>query len=163
MTRTRMALTLTTLGLAGVLGLTGCGAGPAPADVADEGLALQALDQTGIEATPGPSTSAAGGKERRAIRRYLRKNTLHGEMTVQGKDGVKTVVVQRGTVTAVSGGGVSVKSADDFVLTWTLGDKVRVVQDKHKAELSAVKAGVTVGLAGTEAGPATTARLIAIG
>jgi hypothetical protein len=158
-------MALTTLGLAGVLGLTGCGAGPAPADVADEAVALQALGlQTGIEATPAPSASAAGGKERRkAIRRYLRKNTLHGEVTVQGKDGVKTVVVQRGTVTAVSGSQVSVKSTDGFALTWTLGDKVRVVQDKQKAEVSAVKAGVTAGLAGTEAGSATTARLIVIG
>jgi hypothetical protein len=163
MTGTRMALTLTTFGLVGVLGLTGCGAGPAPADVAGESSALQALGQTGIEATPAPSASAADRREHRAIRRYLRRNTLHGEMTVQGRNGVKTVVVQRGTVTAVGGGRVSVTSADGFALTWTLGDTVRVVQDKHRTGVSAVKAGVTAGLAGTEAGPATTARLIVIG
>ena len=66
-------------------------------------------------------------------------------MTVQGKDGVKTIVVQRGTVTAVSGGQVSVKSSDGFALTWTLGDKVRVVQDKKKVEASAVKTGAEIG------------------
>jgi hypothetical protein len=172
MTRTRTALTLTALGLAGLLGLTACGigAGPAPAataaDVADEAVALQAVGlQTALEATPAPSASAAGGpkKERRhAVRKYLRKNTLHGEMTVQGKDGVRTIVVQRGKVTAVTGGRVSVESADGFALTWTLGDKVRVVQDKEKADTSAVKAGVEVGLAGARDGDATTARLIVI-
>jgi hypothetical protein len=170
MTRTRTALTLTTLGLAGLLGLTACGigAGQAPAaaaaDVADEAVALQAVGlETGLEATPAPSASDDAKKDRRhAVRKYLRKNTLHGEATVQGKDGVKTIVVQRGTVTAVSGDQVSVKSSDGFALTWTLGDKVRVVQDKKKVEASAVKTGAEIGLAGAKDGDATTARLIVV-
>jgi hypothetical protein len=83
-------------------------------------------------------------------------------MTVQGKDGLRTVVVQRGTVTAVDGRSVSVRSTDGFALTWTLGDPVRVVQDRQKAEISAVKVGAEVGVAGAEEGSATTARLIAV-
>ena len=81
---------------------------------------------------------------------------------MQGKDGVKTIVVQRGTVTAVSGDQVSVKSSDGFALTWTLGDKVRVVQDKKKVESSAVKTGAEIGLAGVKDGDATAARLIVV-
>lgn len=166
MTRTRMALTFTTLGLAGLLSLTACGG--AAADVSDEAYALQAVGlETGLEqAAPAPSAgpaAAASGKRDRAARKLLRKNTLHGEITVQGKDAVRTVVVQRGTVTAVDAGTLSVKSSDGFALTWTLGDKLKVVQDKKKVEASAVKVGAAVGVAGAKDGTVTTARLVAIG
>ena len=154
MTRTRMALTLTTLGLAGLLSLTGCGSG----SVSDEAFALESA---GLE-QPAPGASAGPGKGA-AARKLLRKNTLHGEVTVQGKDGVRTIVVQRGTVTAVDATTLGVKSADGFVLTWTLGDKLKVVQDKKKVDASAVKAGAQVGVAGAKDGENTTARLIRIG
>jgi hypothetical protein len=177
MTRTRIALTLCTLGLAGLLGLTGCGVGAgtttaaaqAAADVTDEATALQAVGfNTGLAADPSPSASTAPDsatprKDRRmAIRKYLRKNTLHGDITVQGKDGVKTIVVQRGTVTAVTSTGVSVKSTDGFALTWTFGDKLRLVHDRKAVPTSALKTGQEVGVAGTRDGDATKARLIAI-
>jgi hypothetical protein len=177
MTRTRIALTLSTLGLAGLLGLTGCGIGTgtttaavqAAADLSDEATALQAVGfDTGIAADPSPSASAGAEsatpkKDRRiAIRKYLRKNTLHGEVTVQGKDGVKTIVVQRGTVTAVTSTSVSVKSTDGFALTWTFGDKLRVVQDKKAVQTSALKVGQEIGAAGARNGNAIDARLIAI-
>jgi hypothetical protein len=155
-----MALTLTTLGLAGLLSLTACGGGVAP-DVSDEAYALQEVGlATGLEAAPAAS---AGPGKVRAARKFLRKNTLHGEMTVQGKNGVRTIVVQRGTVTAVDANTLAVKSSDGFALTWTLGDKLRVVQDKKKAEASAIKVGAVVGVAGAKDGDATTARLVAIG
>jgi len=169
MTRTRIALTLTTLGAAGLLALSGCGAGAAPAgapaaaaaDVADEAYALAAV---GLETEPAPSASAGADRARKhpGARKFLRKNTLHGEMTVQGKDGVKTVVVQRGTVTAVDATTVSVKSADGFAQTWTFGDKLRVVQDRKAVATSAIKTGVEVGVAGVKDGDTSAARLVAI-
>jgi hypothetical protein len=178
MTRTRIALTLTSLGLTGLLALTACGAGAgAPgvtaataADVADEAYALQEVGlETGLEAAPGASASAEPGKgkdKRRqhvGARRFLRKNTLHGELTVQGKDGVKTVLVQRGAVTAVTATTVSVKSTDGFALTWTLGDKLRVVQDRKAVDAEAIKTGAEVGVAGAKDGDKSVARLVAIG
>jgi hypothetical protein len=177
MTRTRIALTLCTLGFAGLLGLTGCGVGagtttaaaPAAADVTDEATVLQAVGfDTGLAADPSPSASTAPDsatprKDRRAgIRRYLRKNTLHGDITVQGKDGVRTIVVQRGTVTAVTSTGVSVRSTDGYALTWTFGDKLRLVQDRKAVPTSALKTGQEVGVAGIRDGGAVSARLIAI-
>jgi hypothetical protein len=169
MTRTRMLLALSTLALAG---LAGCGVAAGtttPADLSGEAAALQTVGfDTGLEAAPAPSASAdakAGAKAgakvkhpRIAIRRYLRKNTLHGSVTVQGKDGVKTIAVQRGTVTAVTATSVSVKSTDGFTQTWTFGKPLRVVQDKKKVATSALKTGETVGVAGFS----TAARLIAI-
>jgi hypothetical protein len=178
MTRTRIALTLATLGVAGLLALTGCGvragntgtaATAAGADVSDEATALQAVGfNTGLAAEPAPSGSAeresgTQRKDRRiAIRKYLRKNTLHGEVTVQGKDGVKTIVVQRGTVTAATATGMTVKSTDGFALTWTFGDKLRLVQDRKTVTTGALKVGQEVGVAGTRDGGAASARLIAI-
>jgi len=177
-----MALILPTLGLAGVLGLAGCGAGAgspgglagAGNDLADEAVALAQVGfDTGLSDTPDPTASAsasadgkaqAGKRElrRKVIRKYLRKNTLHGEVTVQGKDGAKTIVVQRGSITAVSGTGLTVKSTDGYTLTWTLAAKATVVQDKKKAGASALKTGEQVGVAGTKDGSADNARLIAI-
>jgi hypothetical protein len=168
MTRTRTALTLTTLGLAGLLALTGCGAaaGSPAAGVADEAVALQTVGlETGLSAAPGPSAApdpSAAGERRPGVRKFLRKNTLHGEITVQGKDGVRTVVVQRGTVTAADATTVSVKSTDGFTQTWTLGDKLRVVQNRAAADRAAVKTGAVVGVAGAKTGDTTTARLIVV-
>jgi hypothetical protein len=178
-----MALILPALGLAGVLGLAGCGAGAgspsglagAGTDLADEATALAQVGfDTGLQGTPDPSASApasatgakpaAGQKQlpRKAIRRYLRKNTLHGEVAVQTRNGTRTIVVQRGSVTAVSGGSVTVKSTDGYTLTWTMATKVAIVQDKKKVGTSALKAGEQIGVAGTKAGSADDARLIAI-
>ena len=166
MTRTRAALT--TLALTGLLALTACGAAPqaAPAaaavDVADEAQALTAVGFA-TEVTPAPSSSASADRKRRpGLRKHLRKNTLHGEITVQGKDAVRTIVVQRGTVTAVDTAGVTVKSTDGFTQTWTFGDKLKVVQAKKAVEVSAVKTGAEVGVAGAKDGDKSIARLVAI-
>jgi hypothetical protein len=167
MTRTRILLTVSGLGLAAVLGLAGC-AGTPTANVSDEVAALQAIGfDTGLAATPTPAPSASAapkaGKQRRAaVRKYLRRNTLHGEITVQGKNGVRTIVVQRGTITAVSASSVSVRSTDGYALTWTYGDKLRVVQNRRTVATTALKSGAEIGVAGTRTGSATTARLIVI-
>jgi hypothetical protein len=168
-----MALILPTLGLAGVLGLAGCGAAAStPSGLADEANALAQVGfDTGLQGTPAPSASASAGASsqvgkreagRKAVRKYLRKNTLHGEVTVQGKDGTKTIVVQRGSVTAVNGGSLTVKSTDGYTLTWTLAGKATIVQNKKKVEATALKAGEQVGVAGTKDGSADDARLIAV-
>ncbi|WP_433295423.1 hypothetical protein ACQP2F_35770 [Actinoplanes sp. CA-030573] len=140
--------------------------------VAEEAIALQQVGfDTGLvdeapqaAGTPSPGASAGSGDApRKQLRRYLRHNTLHGEVTIQTKkQGAKTIVVQRGSVTAVSGDQITVKSADGFTLSWTFGGKLRVVQDKKKVGTSALKTGEEIGVAGVKSGDATEARLIAI-
>jgi hypothetical protein len=135
--------------------------------VTDEAYALTAVGlTTGLEADPAPSASAGKDKDKDrkhpGMRKFLRKNTLHGELTVQGKKGVRTVVVQRGAVTAVDASTVSVKSSDGFTQTWTLGDKLRVVQDKKTVEATAIKQGAEIGIAGAKDGDKSVARLVAI-
>ena len=182
MTRTRIALTMTTLGLAGLLGLSGCAAGTAPptapvaaVDVGDGAYALAAVGLTaGLAADPAPAASTGSGeagtgksgdgtaRKHPGVRRFLKKNTLHGEMTVQGKNGVRTVVVQRGTVTVVDATTVSVKSADGFTQSWTFGDKLRVVQDRKTVATDAIKNGAEIGIAGAKDGDRSVARLVVI-
>jgi hypothetical protein len=186
-----MRRTLLALSLTGALALAGCGlhstgasqagasevgasqagasqvgASQAGADVADEAVALQLVGyDTGLAdtASSAPASAGAGDAPRKTLRKYLRRNTLHGEVTIATKkNGNKTVVVQRGQVTAVTANSVSVKSTDGFALTWTFGDKLRVVQNRKTVEVSALKTGAEIGVAGTKDGDATSARLIAI-
>jgi hypothetical protein len=176
MTR-RFGLALGTAAATGTLGLlvlTGCGVTGADAAnglTADE----QALTSTGIQVTGAsdvtPSPSASGetndGKtdarsraERR--RRYLRRNTLHGQITVKTKDGTKTVAVQRGTVTAVSATSLSVKSSDGFTETWVLNSGTKVRADGKAGSASALRTGEELGVAGGMAGNTSTARLVVV-
>ncbi|MFC0004157.1 hypothetical protein [Micromonospora siamensis] len=150
-----------------------------------EGQALAAMGFDAAELEPGTasSTDPAGGAEpstsadpkakrgeraqewrkRHAARVLLRKNTLHGEAVVQTKDGgTRTVVVQRGQVTAIDGDSVTVKSTDGFTLTWAFGDKLRVVERRATVQPTAVKVGTTVGVAGAKDGDRDVARLILI-
>ena len=105
--------------------------------------------------TQSPSTGKqAQGKNRiitrhRLVRFAFGKRALHGEAVVQTDEGTKTVVVQRGTVTAVNATTLTVKSADGFTLTLT-------------ASPSALTAGITVGVAGEKDGSTTTARLVVV-
>jgi hypothetical protein len=185
MTRTRIGLALV-IGVAGLIGLTACDRGAAiesPADVVSdtavsaetEALTALGFDTTGApivtDPAPAPSTEpgAPGAKASRApragvrgIRRYLRKNTLHGEFVVRTKDGTKTVDVQRGAVTAIDARTVTVRSTDGFTLTWTFGSPINVLEHRTTVQPSAVKVGTEIGVAGTKDGSTTTARLIVI-
>ncbi|WFE95294.1 hypothetical protein [Micromonospora sp. WMMD987] len=122
-------------------------------------------------ATPSPSAGAKGKRgeraqelrQRRQARVLLGRNGLHGEAVVQTRDGgTKTVVVQRGEVTAVDGGSVTVKSTDGFSLTWKLGDQLRVVQRRTTIKADDVKVGTKVNVAGARDGDASVARLIVV-
>ena len=161
-----MRRTLLAVGITGALALAGCGVGggtptAAAADISDEAVALQ---QVGFETGLADDASTGTGEApRKTLRKYLRRNTLHGEVAIQTRhDGVKTVVVQRGVITSVTGTGLTLKSSDGFTLTWTFGDRLRVVQDRKAVERSALKAGQQIGVAGTKEGDASSARLIAI-
>ncbi|MBO4205297.1 hypothetical protein [Micromonospora echinofusca] len=173
------------LGVSGCGGTGGPGAGSAAGPVVDvvaalgaEGQALAALgfDAADLDvepvAAPAPSASTGpergprgergdGWRKRHQARVLLRKkNTLHGEVVVQTKEGTKTVAVQRGEVTAVDGKSVTVKSSDGFTMTWSFGENLRVVERRTTIQPSAVAVGATIGVAGTKDGTTAVARLI---
>lgn len=167
-------------GALAVASLTGCSAGgqagatadQAPANAADVvSTALNdiGVDPTGLtlEAAPGapsaqPSAGDRDGRRGRPLRRFLRRDTLHGEITVQTKNGIRTIVVQRGKVTAASATGLTVQSSDGYTLTWTYGNPLHVVANRTRADKSAVKVGEEVGVAGLKDGTADDARWVVV-
>jgi hypothetical protein len=190
--RSRFGVTVATatIGALGMLGVTACGASPSSqgslATMTPEATALTALgfadtDVTGGEgnapadvtatgsANPGASAAPKGGNRRHpGLRRLLirramiAKHVEHGSVTVQTRNGDKTIDVQRGTITAISSTSMTVKSADGFTLTWTFGDKMRVLENRATIQPTSVKAGETVGVAGEQSGSTETARLVVI-
>jgi hypothetical protein len=190
-TRIGLVLAVGVLGLVG-LAACGRDAGVAsPAEMVSDSASsaeVQALTSVGFDTTgalvtdPAPDAStapdtkatpgaggAAGARASKgprarigAGRRFLRKNTLHGEVVVKTKDGVKTVDVQRGTVTAIDARTVTVKSTDGFTLTWTFGNPIHVLDHRTSIQPSAVKVGTEIGVAGTKDGSTTTAHLVVV-
>jgi hypothetical protein len=177
----RTAIAAAALGVATIAGLTACSpTDAASAAMSPEATALTALgfsdsDVTAAGATAadatGPSAAPSGrpGRgdkhpllRRLTIRRALGKNVLHGEVTVQTKDGTKIIEVQRGTVTAITDTTVTVKSTDGFVLTWTFGTPIHVIEHRTTVQPTDVVVGTVVGVAGTKDGSTDTARLIVI-
>jgi len=118
-------------------------------------------------ASPSASAKAgagdAGSKRRHRLLRFaFGKSALHGEAVVKTDDGTKTVVVQRGTVTAIDATSVTVKSTDGFTLTWTFGTPITVIERRSQVQPSAIAVGTQVGLAGDKAGNSPSARLIVV-
>ncbi|MFY1625698.1 hypothetical protein ACN261_08445 [Micromonospora sp. WMMD723] len=187
-----IAVAATSLLAALTFGVAGCGTAQvaqdgtkaAAVDVAAalgvEGQALAALGLDPVEldllaapaasTTPSPQAGDKGKRgerakelrQRRQARVKLGRNGLHGEAVVQTKDGTRTVVVQRGEVTAIDGDSVTVKSTDGFTLTWKLGDQLRVVERRTTVKASDVKVGTRVNVAGAKDGDASVARLIVV-
>ena len=80
------------------------------------------------------------------------RGALHGELTVPQADGTGTevILVQRGTVTAVSSTSLSVKSTDGFTSTYTVSSSTRV-RAAGGDKISGVKVGATVNVVSTKA------------
>jgi len=167
---------------AGLLGLAACDRtgpdGTTTADVTELSWDAQALESIGIApadlpganavvADPAPTASAKPGRDGDKHRRWKRvrfpfRNVLHGEAVVQTEEGTKTVVVQRGEVTAITATSVTVKSNDGFTLTWTFSDQLRVFEHRKQIQSSAVAVGARVGVAGAKEADNPVARLIVI-
>ncbi|WIM94917.1 hypothetical protein ACTOB_006976 [Actinoplanes oblitus] len=146
------------------LALAGCGAAaPEKAAAPDqtvsaEAVALQEVGFTTDDADGATSKAGKDGVRPRAVRKLLRRNALHGEVTVQVKDETKTIVVQRGKITAVDDQSLTVVSADGFKLTWSYGDPLRIVREHEPVDRAALKTGAEIAVGGV----ASAARLIVL-
>jgi hypothetical protein len=84
---------------------------------------------------------------------------VHGQLTVpKSGGGYQTVDVQDGTVTAVSTGSITVKSADGFTATYTVTSKT--VVGAQAAGIGSVKKGDTIFVTATVSGSTATAASI---
>ena len=132
---------------------TAVGSTTAADDLLGQMAGLSAADPT----TPAPD--AQGTTPRQKLRDLMRNRMLgkrigglagrmlHGEVTVQTKDGVQTFLIQRGTVTSVGGDSVTVKSSDGFTRTWKV-DPATKFGKAGRTSLGQVKAGDAIGLVG---------------
>jgi hypothetical protein len=117
-------------------------------------------------ATAEPASPEAGQRWRHrpglANRVWLRRNLLHGEVVVQTDDGTRTVLVQRGEVTALSETELAVASSDGFTQTWALGDELRVIEARDTVDPQQLRPGDPVGVAGALVGDGPVARIVVI-
>ncbi|MFG2037917.1 hypothetical protein [Dactylosporangium sp. NPDC048998] len=103
---------------------------------------------------PGGGTAPSPGAERQHHGDML-KGVEHGEGIIQTKRGPVHVAMQQGTITAISGSSVTVKSADGWTKTWTLANNVRVYELRHTLQPSALTTGAMIAIGGTTSGAGT--------
>ena len=85
-----------------------------------------AADNVISAAQPGPGAGPAAGRLRGMGRRGLLARLEHGQLTLQTKQGDRTIDLQRGSVTSVSPTSISVTSPDKFAGTYTIDSSTKV-------------------------------------
>ena len=145
-----------TVGVVGAAALTGV------AMAADPSPAPSPTSTTSSGAAAPGTAGADGARARAGELRKLGKRVLHGEFTVQGKDGVKTVDTQLGVITAVSPSSIDVKSSDGYTQPWTLSADSKVRADKKAGTSADLTVGETVRLLGPKSGGAASVHLAVV-
>jgi hypothetical protein len=113
-----------------------------------------------------PSTGAGkAGKAGRAGKGgrlgKLQGRLLHGEFTVEGKDGKPmNVAEQRGTVKAVSSTSITLTSKDGFSHTYVVDSSTHVRVDGKKGAISGVKPGQDAAVLAKVDGSTETAEVV---
>ena len=130
------------------------------------GAALAAQSATTTTQPPGVSADKAragalgrGGGWRHALGRRV----LHGEVTVQTQEGVKTLVMAYGTVSALSKDAITVKSSDGVETSFKLDGDTRFGFRNEPAPSAELKAGEDAFVTGEKSGDSTTARRVVSG
>jgi hypothetical protein len=141
---------LATSGLA--LVLAGAGAGVATAQTTT----------TPTPAAPGTATPAAPAHPAKATTHPGHHGgqlgrAEHGEFTAHTKTGDKTLDTQRGVVTAVNTGSVTVKSTDGFTATYTLTPTTKVHKGTQTATTTQITTNDRVRILATKTGTTATA------
>jgi hypothetical protein len=102
--------------------------------------------------SPAPTHTGFGGMGGRIP-------ILHGQAVLaKPGGGYQTVAFQRGSVTAVSAGSITVRSTDGFTQTYTINDSTIV--GAHRGGISSIKAGDTASVIATVSGKTFTAARI---
>jgi hypothetical protein len=130
------------------------------------GAALAA--QGSPSTTQAPSTRAPGGTADRARaralggralgwRHALARRALHGEVTVQTADGVKTFVLARGEVSALAGDSITVRSSDGVSTAFRIDGNTRFGFRQEPDPRAELKVGDAVWVVGQKSGGQATA------
>ena len=130
------------------------------------GAALAAQDATTTTQEAGAKADKAVTKalgQRGGWRHALGRGVLHGEVTLQTKEGVKTVVMARGEVTALSGDAITVKSSDGVQTSFKIDGGTRYGFRNEPAPSAQLKVGDSALVTGEKSGDSTTAKRIVSG
>jgi hypothetical protein len=111
-----------------------------------------------VNKAPGGALSRSGG-----WRHALGRRVLHGEVTVQTREGVKTLVMARGKVTALAGDAITVKSSDGVETSFTIDGGTRFGFRNEPAPSAELKVGEDAFVAGEKSGGQATARRVVSG
>jgi hypothetical protein len=122
------------------------------------------------QGSPTTTTQAPGGTVDRDRARLLRgggpalgwrhglaRRALHGELTVQTDQGVKTVVLARGEVAALADDNLTVKSSDGVSTAFRIDGNTRFGFRREPDPRAALKVGDDVWVVGEKSGGTTTA------
>ncbi|MQY05000.1 DUF5666 domain-containing protein [Actinomadura macrotermitis] len=129
------------------------------------GLGLATAVPALADPSPSPSASAKDHREHRrhpGMRAMHGLRGVHGEATVKRKDGFHVVGWQRGQITALSGGTLTVHSEDGTDWQWAANAQTRVRKDKAKADMSALAKGDKVVVFGENNGGTRTAKVVRV-
>jgi Domain of unknown function (DUF5666) len=132
------------------------------------GVLLLSAGGVALAAQGSPTTTQPPGatvdKERAGFpgwgpgwRHGLARRALHGELTLQTPDGVRTVVVARGEVTALADDSITVKSSDGVSTSFRIDGETRFGFLREPDPRAELKVGDTVFVAGTKSGDTVTA------
>lgn len=149
--RTKIALVAGTAALA----LAGIGGGVAFAQGSST-PATGAVLTASTSSSTSPSTPAKPGTKGHHKAKGLLDRVEHGEVVLHTKQGDRTVDIQSGQVTAISGTTVTVRSQDGFSATYTSGSTSKIREKGQTAALSAVHNGDRVRVAATRNGSSLT-------
>jgi hypothetical protein len=135
------------------------------------GAALAAQGSTSTTQAPsGGGTADKANKTRAGAlgrgagwRHALGRRVLHGEVTVQTREGVKTLVMARGQVTALSKDAITVKSADGVQTSFGIDGDTRFGFRNQPAPSAELKVGEDAVVAGERSGGRATARRVVAG
>ena len=132
------------------------------------GAALAAQDATTTTQAPGPSAdkarARAGGLGRGGgLGHMLGRRVLHGEVTVQTQEGVKTIVMARGEVTALSKDAITVKSSDGVETSFAIDGDTRYGFRNEPAQSAELKVGEDAFVAGEKSGDRAVAKRVVSG
>ena len=132
-------------------------------------LAAQAPTTT----TQAPSTGGTVHKANKARagalgrsggwRHGLGRRVLHGEVTVQTREGVKTLVMAYGEVTALAKDAITVKSSDGVETSFAIDGDTRFGFRNQPAPSAELKVGEDAFVAGEKSGDRSTAKRVLSG
>ena len=154
-----LATALSTVALAGVIGVGVASADPTTPPSASPSATSAPGAQPSPTTKPTPGTKADRAAKK-AGKKDLTRRALHGEVTLGGKKH-RVLDFQRGIVSSVSATSITVRSADDFSATYVVDTRTKVRQAKEKAAIGDVKTGDKVRVVASKDGSTLTAKRIA--